>query len=122
MDNKIDLSQGADIERKYFTAFLKGLVSIKYKDLYAKVARASKDEDAAQEDVMDLDFLYSNLFNQERTSADTFNHLVEQGLKLIASLLELNMPRNGGDAFEDFLQRKVRAEEETRKAILAFWK
>ena len=71
---------------------------------------------------MDLDFLYSNLFNQEVTSADTFNHLVEQGLKLIAALLEINLPRNGGDAFEDFLNRKVRAEDETRKAILLFWK
>lgn len=77
MDNKIDLSAGADLDRKYFTAFLKGLVSIKYKEIFAKLAKANKDEEAAADDVMDLDFLYSNLFNQEVTSADTFNYLVE---------------------------------------------
>lgn len=43
MDNKIDLTKGADLDKKYFTAFLKGLMSIKYKDLFAKVARANND-------------------------------------------------------------------------------
>ncbi len=80
MDNLIDLSRAADLDRKYFVAFLKGLMSIKYADLFAKVARANS-EDAPE--VMDLDFLYSNLFNQEITSPDVFNKLVESGLKLI---------------------------------------
>ena len=90
--------------------------------MYAKLAKASNDEEAEKEEVMDLDFLYSNLFNQDVTSADTFNNLVENGIKLIQSLLELNLPRNGGEAFEDFLSRKCRVEEETKKAILQFWK
>jgi len=37
MENQIQLEAAADIDRKYLLAFLKGLCSIKYKDLYTKL-------------------------------------------------------------------------------------
>ena len=91
MDALIELTRASDLERKYFVAFLKGLMSIKYADLFTKVAEANGEEPP---EVMDLDFLYSNLFNQEMTSADTFNFLVENGLKLISDMLEQNLSRD----------------------------
>lgn len=90
MENLIDLRAGADLERKYFTAFLKGLASIKYRALFAKLAASQHEEEP---DVMQLDFLYGNLFDPTITTADTFNQLVEAGLRLLAELLELNVAR-----------------------------
>jgi hypothetical protein len=116
MDNLIDLRAAADLDRKYFVAFLKGLTSMKYAFQFAKMA-SENGEDAPE--VMDLDFLYSNLFNQEMTSADSFNKLVENGLKLIKDLLEQNLAR---DKIEEYLQRRVRASEDSRKAVMQFWK
>ncbi len=63
---------------------------------------------------MDLEFLYSNLFDQNVTSADAFNHLVENGMQVIATLLELNLSK---DALEDYLQRKVQGTDDIRKVI-----
>jgi len=37
MENQIVLEAAADIDRKYFLAFLKGLCQIKYKDIYTKL-------------------------------------------------------------------------------------
>lgn len=37
MENVINLDTAADLDRKYFLAFLKGLAQIKYKDLINKL-------------------------------------------------------------------------------------
>jgi hypothetical protein len=116
MDNVINLEAASDLDRKYFLAFLKGLAQIKYKDLYTKLKIKEGEALDAQ---MDLEFLYSNLFDPEQFSADTFNQLVENGMRVIADLLEMNMSR---EALEEYLNRKVQAREETRKVIAQFWK
>jgi hypothetical protein len=60
MENVINLEQASDMDRKYFLAFLKGLCQIKYKDIYTKL----KIKEGEQLDnQMDLEFLYSNLFD-----------------------------------------------------------
>jgi hypothetical protein len=48
---------------------------------------------------MTLEFLYSNLFDPASVSADTFNQLVENGMRLIAELLEKNPSKDGLDAY-----------------------
>jgi hypothetical protein len=53
---------------------------------------------------MTLEFLYSNLFDPASVSADTFNQLVESGMRLIGDLLEKNPSKEGLDAY---LQRRV---------------
>lgn len=53
---------------------------------------------------MDLEFLYANLFDPNQFSADTFNQLVENGIKVIADLLEMNMSK---EALDDYLNRKI---------------
>jgi hypothetical protein len=116
MDNVINLEAAADLDRKYFLAFLKGLAQIKYKDLITKLKIKEGEALDAQ---MDLEFLYNNLFDPEQFSADKFNQLVENGMHVIADLLEMNMSR---DALEEYLNRKINAREETRKVIAQFWK
>ena len=116
MDNVINLEVAADLDRKYFLAFLKGLAQIKYKDLITKLKIKEGEALDAQ---MDLEFLYNNLFDPELFSADKFNQLVENGMHVIADLLEMNMSR---DALEEYLNRKINAREETRKVIAQFWK
>lgn len=116
METLIDLQVAADIERKYFTAFLKGLAGIKYRDLLSKLAVANGEE---VPEPMELDFLYSNLFNPDVTSADDFNSLVESGLRVISDLLEQNMNK---DRLEQYLARRIQGNEDTRKAIQQFWK
>jgi len=68
---------------------------------------------------MDLEFLYANLFDPNQFSAETFNQLVENGIKVIADLLEMNMSK---EALDDYLNRKISGREETRKVIAQFWK
>lgn len=68
--NMINLEEAGDMDRKYLLAFLKGLCQIKYRDFYAKLRQREGDE---ADESMDLEFLYSNLFNQDQTSAETFN-------------------------------------------------
>lgn len=63
MEGTIRLDAGG-MDRKYFYAFFKGLFSIKYRDYFTK----SKDFEV--DETMDLQFLYSNLFNSEETSLD----------------------------------------------------
>ena len=101
MENQILLEAAADIDRKYLLAFLKGLCQIKYKDLYAKL-RTVEGESA--EDNMTLEFLYSNLFDPASVSADTFNQLVENGMRLISELLEKNPSK---EVLDNYLQRRV---------------
>ena len=101
MDNLINLELAGDMDRKYFLAFLKGLCQIKYKDLYTKLKIKEGEALDAQ---MDLEFLYSNLFDPDQFSADQFNQLVESGMRVIADLLEMNMSK---EALDEYLQRKV---------------
>ena len=63
MDGGLRLDAGG-MDKKYFYAFIKGLMGIKYKDLFLK----SKDIEV--DDSLDLQFLYSNLFNSSETSLD----------------------------------------------------
>lgn len=95
------MEAASDIDRKYFLAFLKGLCQIKHKDLYSKLSKA---EGETTEDNMTLEFLYSNLFDPASVSADTFNQLVESGMRLISELLEKNPSKEGLDTY---LQRRV---------------
>jgi len=48
---------------------------------------------------MTLEFLYSNLFDPATVNADTFNQLVENGMRLISDLLEKNPSKDGLDAY-----------------------
>lgn len=116
METLIDLQVAADIDRKYFTAFLKGLAGIKYKNLLTKVALANGEE---APEVMELDFLYTNLFNPDVTSADDFNALVESGLRVISDMLEQNMTK---DRLEEYLARRIQGSDDTKKAIQQFWR
>ena len=61
--NMIKVDAGG-MDRKYFYAFLKGLVAIKYKEAVLKSKEIEVDQS------MDLQFLYSNLFNEQETSLD----------------------------------------------------
>ena len=63
---------------------------------------------------MDLEFLYNNLFDESVTSADDFNNLVENGMKLLAAIVVPNLSK---DALEQFLVRKVQAKDEHKKAV-----
>ena len=58
MDAAIKLDAGG-MDRKYFYAFVKGLASIKYKEYFLKNKETSSEVD----ETMDLQFLYTNLFN-----------------------------------------------------------
>jgi hypothetical protein len=71
MDATIRVDAGG-MDRKYFYAFIKGLVSIKYKDYFSK----SKDFEVDQ--TLDLQFLYSNLFNSQETSLERMIHYYER--------------------------------------------
>ena len=74
MEGAIRLDVGG-MDRKYFYAFIKGLVNIKYKEYFLR----SKDNEI--DESMDLQFLYSNLFNSQETSLernltlDNFNRI-----------------------------------------------
>ena len=81
------MTAASDLDRKFFLAFLKGLASIKYERLIAQVASANNE---AVPDHMDIEFLYSNLFNPNVTPADIFNTLVENCMRVISDLLEKN--------------------------------
>ena len=65
MDGVIRIDTGG-MDRKYFYAFLKGLSTIKYKDYLLK----NKDTAAEVDESMDLQFLYTNLFNDQETTLE----------------------------------------------------
>jgi hypothetical protein len=58
------------MDRKYFYAFIKGLATIKYKEYLLK----NKDTSGEVDESMDLQFLYTNLFNDQDTSLDCIYH------------------------------------------------
>jgi hypothetical protein len=63
MEGSIRVDAGG-MDRKYFYAFVKGLANIKYKDYF------SKSKDFEIDDSLDLQFLYTNLFNGQETSLE----------------------------------------------------
>ena len=65
MEAVIKIDAGG-MDRKYFYAFLKGLATIKYKEYFLK----NKETAGEVDDSMDLQFLYTNLFNDQETSLD----------------------------------------------------
>ena len=69
--------------------------------------------------MVDLEYLYTNLFDGTGIQGDQFNQLVESTLRLISEIVSLNMEK---DQLEGYLSRKVSAREETKKAIAIFWK
>ena len=69
--------------------------------------------------MVDLEYLYTNLFASTGIQGDQFNQLVESTLRLISEIVSLNMEK---DQLEGYLSRKVSAREETKKAIAIFWK
>ena len=62
MDGVIQIDAGG-MDRKYFYAFFKGLAQIKYKDFLKKYKETSAEID----DSIDLQYLYTNLFNADDT-------------------------------------------------------
>ena len=68
---------------------------------------------------MDLETLYSMLFNEQTTEPADFNTLVENGMKLISDIVAQNMTK---ETLEKFLVSKVQAKDEHKKAITMFWR
>lgn len=66
MNTAIKIDVGG-MDKKYFYAFIKGLSTIKYKEYFEKSKAASGGD---SEENMDLQFLYSNLFNEQETSLE----------------------------------------------------
>ena len=50
---------------------------------------------------------------------DTFNQLVDSGMRLLSEMVSLNMDK---EQLDKYLTRKVSAREDTKKAITLFWK
>ena len=92
MEGLITLETAHELDRKYMIAFLKGLAEIKYQTYYQK-ARTDKDE----EETMDLEFLYANLFDEQVTTTDDFNTLVENGMKLLHEIVSQNLSKDALD-------------------------
>lgn len=65
MEGYIKIDAGG-MDRKYFYALIKGLVQIKYKTYFLN----HKDTAADLDESMDMQFLYSNLFNSSDTTLD----------------------------------------------------
>ncbi|CDW85594.1 UNKNOWN [Stylonychia lemnae] len=112
MEGAIKVEAGG-MDKKYFYAFFKGLVNIKYKDQF------SKSKDIEVDDTLDLQFLYSNLFNSQETSLEQFNKLVEGTLNIIETIVQNNMSK---DDLEEFLTNQVKARDDHKRQIAQYWK
>ena len=122
MEGTIDIRGADTLERKFVLAFLKGLASIKYRDIFKKAEaekQKGKTEKVESEPEIDVGFLYENLFNPQEVSPDVFNKLVENGMKMITEVVTQNMNK---ETLENFLAVKVRAKEEAKKAVSLWWK
>ena len=98
MENLIDLEMAGDLDRKYFTAFLKGLSKIKFKDAFKKVRDAKANQHGSEQAVdeeedVDLGWLYSNLFDPHTTSPDEFNQLVENTMRVMSDIVSMNFEK-----------------------------
>ena len=92
MEGIISLESAHELDRKYMIAFLKGLSEVKYREYFAKAKAAQANQE--EEEPMDLEFLYTNLFDESVTSADDFNNLVENGMKLLAAIVVPNLSKD----------------------------
>jgi hypothetical protein len=88
MEQTFRITDASGMDRKYFYAFIKGLTNIKYKDIFL---RSKKDFDL--DEGMDLQFLYTNLFQEGETSLDQFNKLVEGSLQIIEVIVQNNFSK-----------------------------
>ena len=102
-------------------AFLKGLTSIKYRDIFKKLEDEKRKRDQTQEaePEIDISFLDENLFNPQEVSPDVFNKLVDNGMRLINEVVAQNMSK---EDLEGFLQSKVDAKDDAKKAVILWWK
>ena len=114
MEGYIRLDAAGGMDRKYFYAFVKGLTNIKYKEAFL---RSGKDFDL--DESMDLQFLYGNLFNEQETTLDQFNKLVESCLQIIEIIVQNNFSK---DQLEDFLANNVKGKDDHKKQFALFWK
>ena len=122
MEGTIDFRGADSLERKFALAFLKGLASIKYRDILKKAEaekQKGKNENAEPEPEIDVGFLYENLFNPQEVSPDAFNKLVDNGMRLIHEVVNQNMNK---ETLDGFLAIKVQAKEEAKKAVSLWWK
>ena len=123
MEGLIDLELAAELDRKVYLAFLRGLTKIKFRSQFRKEEqlrqRAGAEEGAEPEEEIDLEWIYTNLFGSTGIQGDQFNQLVESSLRLLSEIVSLNMEK---EQLEQYLNRKVSAREETKKAISIFWK
>ena len=66
MEGLIDLELAAEVERKVYLAFLKGLTQIKFRNQFKKLEQSKKKAATANDDPedtdIDLEYLYTNLF------------------------------------------------------------
>jgi len=107
MEGLIDLRGTNALERKFVLAFLKGLASIKYRDIFKRAEaekRKGKQESTEAEPEIDVSFLYENLFNPQEVQPDQFNKLVENGMRLINEVVTHNMDK---EQLDNFLAVKV---------------
>ena len=105
------MTAASDLDRKFFLAFLKGLASIKYERLIAQVATANHEPEP---DHMDIEFLYTNLFNPNVTPAETFNTLVENCMRVISDLLEKNA---GKQTMDEYIGLRIVGSDDVKKVI-----
>ena len=125
MEGLIDLEIAGEMDRKYFLAFLKGLTQIKLKSNFAKVQaakakqRSAEDGAGEEENQVDLEYLYQNLFQQSSIQVEEFNTLADTTMRLISEMISLNMDKA---TLEKYLSRKVKACDDIKKAISMFWK
>ena len=123
MEGLIDLEVASELDRKTFLAFLRGLSQIKFRSQFKKLEQAKSKTSAADEgvdenEVVDLEYLYTNLIGSSMQS-DQFNQLVESTMRLMSEIVSLNVDK---EQLDKYLARKVSGREETKKAISIFWK
>ena len=73
MEGLIDLELASEVERKVYLAFLKGLTQIKFRSQFKKVEQArhrAATEENEEAEVVDLEYLYSNLFQNTSIQGD----------------------------------------------------
>ena len=114
MEGVIRIDAAGGMDRKYFYAFVKGLTNIKYKEAFL---RSGRDFDL--DESMDLQFLYGNLFNEQETTLDQFNKLVESSLQMIEIIVQNNFTKV---QLEEFLASSVRGKDDHKKQFALFWK
>ncbi|MFN9910891.1 MAG: hypothetical protein ACK56F_33100, partial [bacterium] len=89
--------------------FIKGLTNIKFKEIFL---RSSKKDSFDIDESMDLQFLYANLFNEQETSLDQFNKLVDSCMQLIEVIVQNNFSK---DQLDEFLANNIQGCKDDHK-------